>query len=251
MVDAGLGGKTGFDLFGIKNLAGTFYPASRVYMPLASLKTLPDAEWKSGMAELIKTAILAGDDFFGFLESLVSSFLPGGFTSRPPSGFAEALLDRNGEIMRECIRRAVEFKGSIVEADPKETGKDRRLLNLGHTFGHALESSAGLGILSHGEAVAWGIARACELGFIEGLTPPARARKITGLLRSLGYETRAPHPRVRDSGAFLKALAGDKKKLSGRLTFIVPDGRGACSVTPDLGQDMDKIKKILNGAVNI
>jgi 3-dehydroquinate synthase len=251
MADASLGGKTGFDLFGIKNLAGAFYPASRVYMPLESLKTLPPAEWKSGVAELIKTAVLSGGDFPDLLESLVSLFPSGSFTSGFPSGFAEALLKGNSGLLEECIRRAVELKGRVVEADPKETGKERRLLNLGHTFGHALESSAGLGTLSHGEAVAWGIARACELGFMEGLTPPARARKIIGLIRSFGYETRAPHPCAPDLDLFLKALVSDKKKRSGKLTFIVPDSRGACALAPDLGKDMEKIKKILNGAVHI
>ncbi|MDR2144057.1 MAG: 3-dehydroquinate synthase [Treponema sp.] len=251
MVDASLGGKTGFDLFGVKNLAGAFYPAARVFMPLESLKTLPPAEWKSGMAELIKTAVLSGGDFLEFLESVVSAFPPGSFASGFPPGFAETLFGMDGGVPEQCVRRAVELKGRVVEADPRETGTGRQLLNLGHTFGHALESSAGLGALSHGEAVAWGMARACELGIAEGISPPARAEKIAGILRSFGYETRAPHPRAPGPEAFLKALASDKKKRSGKLTFIVPDSRGARAITPDPGRDMEKIKKILNGTVNI
>ena len=171
MADASLGGKTGFDLFGVKNLAGTFYPARHVYMPLESLASLPPPEWKSGVAELIKTAVLAGDDFLDGLMALAGGFPPGAFDSGFPANFASRLLADNAEQLSRCISRAVEFKGGIVEADPRETGRERMLLNLGHTFAHALESSAGLGTVSHGEAVAWGLVRACELGLALGITP--------------------------------------------------------------------------------
>jgi 3-dehydroquinate synthase len=208
MVDASLGGKTGFDLLGIKNLVGTFYPAELVWMPVSSLDTLPEREWKSGMAELLKTAVLGDGDFFNLAKTLKES----------------------RKELASCIASSVAFKGRIVDADPRETaesGTTRAVLNLGHTFGHALEAAAGLGVLSHGEAVAWGIVRACELGGILGITPGERAREIQKTLEAFGYETRAPHPLCKDPGTFMKALGGDKKKKNGKLQFVVPASHGA------------------------
>lgn len=256
MVDAGVGGKTGFDLFGVKNLAGTFYPARHVYMPLESLSALPPPEWKSGFAELIKTAVLAGDDFLDELQALAAAFPAGAFVSGfgrnsgfPPN-FASRLLEGDAGQLRRCISRAVEFKGRIVEADPRETGQTRVLLNLGHTFAHALESTAGLGTISHGEAVAWGLVRACELGLALGITPRARAEKIKNLVMRYGYETAAPHSLAGDTETFIKALNADKKKKAGNLTFIVPDEKGARAFTAASGADMDTIKQTARGALS-
>jgi 3-dehydroquinate synthase len=217
MVDAAVGGKTGFDLLGMKNLAGTFYPAAHIYMPLGSLKTLPDHEWKSGMAELIKTAVLDTGEFLGLLKSMAR----------------DARGDPRRDSLFDLVCRSVSVKGRIVEADPRETGTDRVLLNLGHTFAHALESSAGLGRLSHGEAVAWGMVRSCELGLALGITPSRRAREIIELIRVYGYETTAPHPLMKDSLSFMQALGGDKKKKAGKLRFVVPAGEGAVPISGD------------------
>jgi 3-dehydroquinate synthase len=174
MVDAAVGGKTGFDLLGIKNLAGTFYPAAHIYMPLASLDTLPDHEWKSGMAELIKTAVLDTGEILGLLKSMAG--------------------DRRRDSLFDLVCRSVSVKGRIVEADPRETGTDRVLLNLGHTFAHALESSAGLGRLSHGEAVAWGMVRSCELGLALGITPPRGPGRSLSLSAYTDMKPRRPIP---------------------------------------------------------
>jgi 3-dehydroquinate synthase len=230
MVDAALGGKTGFDLFDKKNLAGTFYPARHVYIAMESLATLPPFEWKSGMAELIKTAVLEGDDFLGELASL----------KKGAEGPETPLLAR-------CISRAVRFKGRIVEEDPLETGSKRVLLNLGHTFGHALESVAGLGTISHGEAVAWGMARSCELGVALGICPQRRAEHIQALLCTFGYEIRAPHPLMDSVSAFLQALGSDKKKRGGSLCFIVPNETNARPLTADSDSIMHTVKTIILG----
>jgi 3-dehydroquinate synthase len=216
MVDAAVGGKTGFDLFDIKNLVGTFYPASRVYMPVNSLESLPVREWKSGMAELIKTAILDAEDKNGEFLALLASL---------GTASLDAQATESSDALVECIARSVRLKGRIVEADPKETGAERITLNLGHTFAHALESSAGLGRLSHGEAVAWGMARACDLGLALGVTPPSRAAAIMALLRSFGYELTTPYP-LGDIKLFMNALNSDKKKKAGKITFIVPSAVG-------------------------
>ena len=226
MVDASVGGKTGFDLFGIKNLTGTFYPAGHVYIPLESLASLPPAEWKSGMAELIKTAILEGDEFLTLVEGMNGDFTD---TAIAP-----------------CIERAVRFKGRIVEEDPFEKGSRRILLNLGHTFGHALEAAAGLGRISHGEAVAWGIARSCELGLALGVCPPHRAKRIMSLLGAFNYETTAPHP-IAAGIEIIQALGSDKKKRRGKLNFIVPDEKSARPVTADSPEIINTISQTIKG----
>jgi len=157
------------------------------------------------------------------------------------------------EILKECISRSVAYKGRIVEADPRETGKERPLLNLGHTFGHALEGAAGLGEISHGEAVAWGMARACELGAVLGITPRRRAEEITGILAGYGYEIRAPHPAAKDADSLMEVMRGDKKQIAGKLRFIVPGAQGALIVsskdTPALeaSKGEDLIRKIIKG----
>jgi len=197
MVDASVGGKTGFDLFDIKNFAGSFYPAEIVYMPMEALKTLPEKEYKSGLAELIKTEILCGSNLCALAHPSV----------------------------RE-VKLAVNFKGKIVSSDFKETKNKRALLNLGHTFGHALETAAGLGNITHGEAVAWGIVQACHLGTALKITPIKRAKQIINFISGMGFDCSTPHP-LAQSPIFLNALNSDKKKKNAALTFIVPNKNSA------------------------
>jgi 3-dehydroquinate synthase len=227
MVDASIGGKTGFDLFGIKNFAGSFYPAEIVYMPLKSLTSLPKREWKSGFAELIKTAVLDGDDFLSMLAEI--------------SGKGEA-YDNGAQCVNddllECIQRAVLYKGAVVSEDFREGGK-RKLLNLGHTFGHALEAAAGLGNISHGEAVAWGIVQSCALGIELGITPRLRAEKITALILSSGYD--CSYNSLAISTAFFESMLSDKKKKDGKMTFIIPDEKSARAVTLEDTKVVEKI----------
>lgn len=207
MVDASVGGKTGFDLFDIKNFAGTFYPAENVYIPLDALKTLPEKEMKSGMAELIKTEILN--------------------SSR--SG-AEA----------QRIKNAIKYKAKIVSSDFKETKGKRALLNLGHTFGHALETAAGLGNITHGEAVAWGMVQACYLGVALNITPIKRAKEIITLIKSYNYDCSSPHP-LANTEIFKNALVNDKKKSKGTLSFVVPNKKSAQVVKLDNTKILDSI----------
>ena len=243
MVDASLGGKTGINLFGLKNLAGSFYPAAQIFLPLAALDTLPEREWKSGLAELIKTAILDSDEFLEETKKLIS-FIGRNEERKNPNC-------RNS--LGVCISRAISYKGNIVEADPRETGTERALLNLGHSFGHALEAAIGLGKLNHGEAVAWGLSRACELGLVLGLTPPGRAEKIMEILTICGFKTRAPHPLAKSTQAIIDAMKGDKKQQAGRQRFVVPAAKSARIVSSEEfpllngkgGEEL--IRKIING----
>jgi 3-dehydroquinate synthase len=233
MVDASVGGKTGFDLFDIKNLIGSFYPAQSVYIPLDALFTLPQAEIKSGMAELIKTAVLSGGDFLEQLTPLAENF----------DNLNKFIDDGT---LNKCVERAVFFKGGIVSEDLRESGK-RLLLNLGHTFGHALESAAGFGNISHGEAVAWGMVRACELGTALNITPRERAQKIIALIKSFGFECSSPHPSADNKDTLLNAMKSDKKKKHGRLTFIVPDEQSARAVVLETEEEKLILENILQG----
>lgn len=230
MADAAIGGKTGFDIFNIKNLAGTFYPAQEVYICSETLASLPAREHKSGFAEIIKSALL---------------------DSKTPSkkSFAQiksAVTGRDEEALLSLIKMAVDVKNKIVEEDPQEKSGRRALLNLGHTFGHALESALGLGAISHGEAVAWGIACAARLGVKLGITPEKDAEAIIELLNQTGYETRAPHPGLANSlensaqnlAVFKEALASDKKKSGGALRFVVPIAECSARLVAVEGEDI-------------
>ncbi len=226
MADAALGGKTGIDLFDIKNLAGTFRPADSVYMATEALGSLSDREFDSGMAEVIKTGIIGDGELLTLLEELAD-----GRRARPDAALSA-----------DIVARCVAVKGRIVEADPTETGTERALLNLGHTYGHALESMAGLGKLTHGEAVAWGMARACRLGALLGYTGKEREARILRILSAYGYDTAPLHPaalaavggNAASAAAGLSAaMAHDKKKKEGKLRFIVPKDDGATMVDAD------------------
>jgi 3-dehydroquinate synthase len=186
------------------------------------------------MAEIIKTALLDDGEMIKKLKGLGSEFLRGDL----PPDHVERLF--------ELIGASVELKGRIVSADPRETGTERALLNLGHTFAHALESSAGLGTISHGEAVAWGLVRSCELGHHMGITPRERAEEIVELVRSFGYEVTTPHPMMEDNERFMKALKGDKKQKAGKLSFIIPAAQGAI-ITQDELIEKRFLQPLMNG----
>ena len=206
MVDASLGGKTGIDFTGYKNLVGTFYPASRIYIDVMVLSTLPQREYHSGLAEVIKTAIIGDAELFSLLE-------------RSP----QEVQDRHPGITEEMIRRCLAVKGRIAHEDPRESGV-RAVLNLGHTFGHALESATSFSGWTHGEAVAWGLGKALDLGVRLGLTDADFAFRVRSLLTRYGFRLKA------DSGypELARAFERDKKKLGGRLRFVIP--RNLCDI---------------------
>jgi 3-dehydroquinate synthase len=208
MVDASLGGKTGIDFRGGKNLVGTFHPASLVLVCPAALATLPDREFLSGLAEAIKTAVVGDPVLLDLLEAR-----------------RERVLARDPGLLAEVVRRCLRVKGAICEADPREGGR-RMLLNLGHTFGHALESWSGFRGWTHGEAVAWGMGRAAALGLALGATDPGFARRLGALLAGYGYRAEAPVG-LRELGP---ALRLDKKQRGGTLQFVVPRQAGDVAV---------------------
>jgi 3-dehydroquinate synthase len=200
MVDASLGGKTGIDFLGYKNLVGTFYPAHRIVIAPEAVRSLPDREYLSGLAEVIKTALIGDAGLLILLENA-----------------SERILSREPAVVEEMISRTLAVKGRIVEEDPREKG-NRAILNLGHTFGHALESATGFTGWTHGEAVAWGIGRSLSAGLRFGMTDPSFARRVRALLRRYGYRLEA------DAGfdALEPYFGLDKKRSSGGTRLVIP-----------------------------
>ena len=200
MADASLGGKTGIDFLGYKNLVGTFYPAHRIVIAPAALESLPDREYRSGLAEVIKSAIIGDAALLDLLER-----------------DRERAMARDADTVGEMIRRSLAVKGRIVQQDPRENGV-RAVLNLGHTFGHALETATGFDGWTHGEAVAWGIGRALSAGLRFGMTDAAFARRVRSLLRAYGYRL------VAEAGfeALATAFGLDKKRAGGVTRLVIP-----------------------------
>jgi 3-dehydroquinate synthase len=150
MVDSSVGGKTGIDLRAGKNLAGAFKQPTVVFADTETLATLPEFEWRSGMAEVAKSAVLAGDEFLGWLEAQSAQ-----------------LMQREQRAVEEVVRRCVEFKAGVVARDEREEGP-RECLNYGHTLGHALEKVLGFGTITHGAAVAEGMRFAARVSMDVG-----------------------------------------------------------------------------------
>lgn len=207
MVDASLGGKTGCDFYGYKNMTGAFYPAQNIYMWPQFVLTLNPTEYKSGLAEAIKTALLFSKDMAELLRD--NSVL---------------VLARDKKLLEQIIAGCVKAKALIVEKDFKEKG-ERSLLNFGHSFGHALETASGLGTISHGEAVAWGMVRALATGVKLGITDLPYAEKVIDMLREYGYETVTlpsciPHTEETVS-AIIENMRKDKKNVDGKFRLIL------------------------------
>jgi 3-dehydroquinate synthase len=213
MVDASIGGKTGIDYAGYKNLVGSFYPAEQVDICIDVLETLPEREYRSGLAEVIKHGFLGAEDVLVFFESSM-----------------DAVESRRRSAVELCISRSLDVKGAIVAEDLRESGV-RAHLNLGHTFAHALEAAAGFGAWSHGEAVAWGIDRAMLAGVRAGVTDPTYAKRVNTLLGMYGYRL-GPVPDGIDEHAVVASMKQDKKKKDGTLRFVLQRSLGDTIVLP-------------------
>lgn len=209
MVDAAIGGKTGIDFHGIKNLVGSFYPADQVRIRSDLIASLPQHEYRSGLGEVIKAAVLADTRLLELLEQQ-----------------RDAVLARDRTVVAQLVRMAAQVKIDVVTRDFRETG-ERAHLNLGHTFAHALEAVAGLGTWTHGEAVAWGIARAMHLGSEVAATDARWVERVLRLLTAYGYTIQ---PADADAGAILTAMQLDKKRRKDGLRFVLQTGQHATGV---------------------
>jgi 3-dehydroquinate synthase len=199
-VDSSIGGKTGVNLPEGKNLVGAFYPPRLVLSVPEVLRTLPEREFRGGLAEIIKHAAIADAEMFAYLEKNMAQ-----------------LQKRDRATLEYLIPRNVALKAQVVTRDEREAGL-REILNFGHTFAHALESVTHYKRYQHGEAVAWGMMAAALLGREIGVTPTDHVCRIVGLVRRMG--PLPPWPRV-STDNLIAAMRTDKKAREGKLRFVL------------------------------
>lgn len=221
-VDSSVGGKTGVNSRHGKNLLGAFHQPSLVLADTDVLSTLPAREMRAGYAEVVKYGLLGDKPFFDWLDR-----------------HWQSLFGNDASILTEAVERSVAAKAAIVARDETETG-DRMLLNLGHTFGHALEAWAGFSSrLLHGEAVAIGMAQAFRYSEAHGLCATDTAQKVERHLMAVGLPTRIrqiPGPGSPDVDTLVKLMGQDKKVKAGKLTFILVRGIGDAYVTREVDE---------------
>jgi len=213
-VDSSIGGKTGINHAAGKNLIGSFYQPDLVVTDVRTVDTLPQREWTSGMAEVVKHALIAAPDFVDFLEAHISD-----------------LLLRRTDAVADMVRRAAQIKVDVVAEDEREQGR-RAILNFGHTFGHAIEREAGYGVFTHGEAIAVGMRAALHLS--QRLHPSLDFDRAEALVRTLPVEG---DPRPLSLSALQEAMQHDKKNKGDTVRFVVLDRIGHARVTASPSQD--------------
>lgn len=211
-VDASIGGKTGVDLPEGKNLVGTFHHPRIVLIDPSLLSTLSDREYRAGLYEILKCGLIRRPEIFEYME-----------VNR------ERILRRDPETLDWLITAAVQVKAEVVAADERE-GDLRRILNFGHTIGHALEAETGYRHFLHGEAVAWGMVAASMISAAMQKTDPEIAQRIISTV--LAY---APLPKVNSRGRkIMKRLKTDKKTLNGVVHFVLPTKLGSVDIVNDV-----------------
>ena len=230
-VDSSVGGKTGINSPRGKNLIGSFYQPVCVLCDTQTLKTLPERELKAGYAEIVKYGLINKPAFFDWLESN-----------------GEKVLALEPEALTHAILTSCQDKAEIVAADERESGQ-RALLNLGHTFGHAFEASAGYdGTLLHGEGVSIGMVCAFALSVKMGLCPEGDLKRMQAHLSSTGLKTSLDGLNLKDDAVALYTLMlGDKKMDRGVLKFILVRGIGQAFVSGDVKEE--DVLSVLNEAV--
>jgi 3-dehydroquinate synthase len=227
MVDSSVGGKTAVDHACGKNLIGAFHQPSMVLVDSSFLATLPEREILAGYAELFKYGFIGGRALFDFI-----------------SVKHDALIENKGGILLEGIRRGIAVKAAVVEADERETGTERMLLNFGHTFGHALEKYFGFDALLHGEALWWGMRCACALGKHLGTIPADDVPLYAALEKKM---LAPPLPSIPPADALYEAMLFDKKVSGGNIRFVVPAEAGRSTVVTEGGQDL--VRQVLSAVL--
>ena len=218
MVDAAIGGKTGVNHPGGKNLIGAFHQPRLVLIDPDTLQTLPTREFRAGLAEVIKYGVIGDSELFELLERSVSFDNP---------------LSISTELLATMLERSAQAKALVVAADEKEGGQ-RAILNYGHTFGHVVETLTGYGTWLHGEAVAIGMVAVAALAVQRGVMDQTDAERQTRLIQSAGLPSQWPDL---DPDCVLKTLQGDKKVRDGRLRFVLPSSIGVVSIVDDVSHE--------------
>jgi 3-dehydroquinate synthase len=207
MVDSSVGGKVGINHPRGKNLIGAFHQPVGVWIDTAMLTSLPEREYCSGLAEVVKYGAILDPEFFEYLEQHTS-----------------AILTREAEVVQYLVARSCQLKARIVEQDEREETGLRAVLNYGHTFAHAFETVGGYGFWLHGEAVAAGMVCAARLAVQLGRIPETIAKRTTQLLAALNLPTQVnenwPHDEL------LEVMRRDKKSVAGALRFVLPTALG-------------------------
>jgi 3-dehydroquinate synthase len=229
-VDSSVGGKTAINCGAGKNLIGAFHQPELVLIDPIALETLADREVRAGYAEVVKYGLIDDSDFFDWCE-----------TDGP------ALIAGDRAARTHAIAYSVAAKARVVAADERETDDIRALLNLGHTFGHALEAETGFSdTLLHGEAVACGMALAFRFSAAQGLCPDMDAARVAYHLARVGLPTTLTEAHVHATGATLvEHMSHDKKKSGGKLPFLLARGIGQTFVAKDV--DLGDVARFLDG----
>jgi 3-dehydroquinate synthase len=213
-VDAAVGGKTGINQAAGKNTIGLFHHPRMVVVDTELLRTLPEPEIRSGLMEILKMGILSSTELINRLEEKLGDLLAG-----------------DAQVLAPVVAAAIQGKIDIVEQDPTEKG-ERRLLNLGHTLGHALETSMGYRALRHGEAVAYGTLFAVRLASRWGELDRTTADRIRGLLTRF----RLPELPELAAGELMEIIARDKKARESGLSWVLPRQLGQCEIVDDIAE---------------
>src|SRR5919198_1414268 len=216
-VDASIGGKTAIDHPAAKNLIGAFHQPRLVLVDPAVVRSLPEREFASGLAEIVKHGIVLDADYFAEVER-----------------DAAALRARDLSVLERIIGGSCRLKAGVVEADERESGL-RHVLNYGHTIGHALEAATGFARFAHGEAVALGIVAEARLALSLGVASEETVRRQERLLAAVGLPVRAP---AIDVDRVLAAIARDKKARDGRVPFVLAPRIGAFQLEYDVPGDL-------------
>ena len=214
MVDSSVGGKVGVNHPRAKNMIGAFHQPVGVFIDISTLTTLPDREFKSGLAEVVKYGVILDAEFFNYIESTI-----------------EDILKRNPAAIQRLVLRSCELKAKIVEQDEREETDLRAKLNYGHTFAHAFETAGGYGRWLHGEAVAAGMICASRLAEKLGLIAREITERQVRLLQAFSLPIAPLRWPIED---LLQTMRKDKKAVDGRMRFILPTRLGAVALFDDV-----------------
>lgn len=219
-VDSSVGGKVGINHPQAKNLIGAFHQPLGVVIDTATLSTLPERDYKAGLAEVVKYGVILDDEFFQYLEENI-----------------EGLNDRTPDVMQAIISRSCRLKADVVEQDEFEHTGLRAILNYGHTFAHAFETLCQYGELLHGEAVAIGMIYASRLAERLGMVEPSITQRQLALLDAVNLPTKLPQGWSFSADDILSRMRLDKKTIGGKLRLVLPTKIGEVKVISNISED--------------